>query len=144
MNNQESFSWTEESVQTLKDMYAAGSSGGDIARELNGPTRNAIMGKLFRLGINRKAMITEPSPQRRRRVKKVVWFTAMTVKSDFYKFKDPPALPEKASVSPVHFLELKANHCRFPLDNSLYCGIQVVHGKSWCPAHFRYCTTRRS
>jgi GcrA cell cycle regulator len=46
--------WTDESIQTLKRLYAAGKSGGDIAAELgSGITRNAVCGKIDRLGLTR-------------------------------------------------------------------------------------------
>jgi GcrA cell cycle regulator len=41
-------SWTDERTEILRTMWAAGSSGGDIARVL-GTTRNAVIGKVHRL-----------------------------------------------------------------------------------------------
>ena len=43
-------SWTDERVETLKKMWAEGQSASQIAKELGGVTRNAVIGKVHRLG----------------------------------------------------------------------------------------------
>ena len=42
-------SWTDERVETLKRMWAEGQSASQIAKELGGVTRNAVIGKVHRL-----------------------------------------------------------------------------------------------
>ncbi|QPH55323.1 GcrA family cell cycle regulator [Pontivivens ytuae] len=69
-------SWTDERVEILKQMWAEGKSASVIAKELGGVTRNAVIGKVHRLGLsNRTAAASstakpaaeapkpEPSPQ---------------------------------------------------------------------------------
>lgn len=54
-------SWTDERVETLKRMWAEGQSASQIAKELGGVTRNAVIGKVHRLGLsNRVAAGEEP------------------------------------------------------------------------------------
>jgi len=48
-------SWTEERVETLKRMWAEGQSASQIAKELGGVTRNAVIGKVHRLGLSNRA-----------------------------------------------------------------------------------------
>lgn len=48
-------SWTEERVETLKKMWAEGQSASQIAKELGGVTRNAVIGKVHRLGLSNRA-----------------------------------------------------------------------------------------
>ncbi|MCA8878756.1 MAG: GcrA cell cycle regulator [Rhodobacteraceae bacterium] len=48
-------SWTEERVETLKKMWADGQSASQIAKELGGVTRNAVIGKVHRLGLSNRA-----------------------------------------------------------------------------------------
>ncbi|SMX31836.1 GcrA family cell cycle regulator [Actibacterium lipolyticum] len=48
-------SWTEERVETLKKMWGEGQSASQIAKELGGVTRNAVIGKVHRLGLSNRA-----------------------------------------------------------------------------------------
>ncbi|WP_022707143.1 GcrA family cell cycle regulator [Paracoccus zeaxanthinifaciens] len=65
-------SWTDERVETLKRMWAEGQSASAIAKELGGVTRNAVIGKVHRLGLSNRnedeapaaaAPAPEPAPQ---------------------------------------------------------------------------------
>ena len=47
-------SWTEERVETLKRMWGEGQSASQIAKELGGVTRNAVIGKVHRLGLSNR------------------------------------------------------------------------------------------
>lgn len=44
-------SWSESRVERLKKLWAAGMSASEIAQELGGTSRNAVIGKLSRLGL---------------------------------------------------------------------------------------------
>jgi len=50
-------SWTEERIERLKKMWADGSTASQIADELGGVSRNAVIGKAHRLGLQ-----SRPSP----------------------------------------------------------------------------------
>lgn len=68
-------SWTDERVETLKRMWAEGQSASQIAKELGGVTRNAVIGKVHRLGLSNRvegeeqpaaapaAPVVEPAPE---------------------------------------------------------------------------------
>ncbi|GAB1379424.1 GcrA family cell cycle regulator [Pararhodobacter aggregans] len=45
-------SWTDERVELLKKMWAEGKSASQIAKELGSVTRNAVIGKVHRLGLS--------------------------------------------------------------------------------------------
>ena len=47
-------SWTDERVETLKSMWTDGKSASQIAKELGGVTRNAVIGKVHRLGLSNR------------------------------------------------------------------------------------------
>lgn len=47
-------SWTDERVETLKRMWGEGHSASQIAKELGGVTRNAVIGKVHRLGLSNR------------------------------------------------------------------------------------------
>ena len=48
-------SWTDERVELLKKMWGEGQSASQIAKELGGVTRNAVIGKVHRLGLSNRA-----------------------------------------------------------------------------------------
>lgn len=50
-------SWTDERIATLKKMWEGGSTASQIADELGGVSRNAVIGKAHRLGLK-----SRPSP----------------------------------------------------------------------------------
>ena len=47
-------SWTDERVEILKRMWGEGQSASVIAKELGGVTRNAVIGKVHRLGLSNR------------------------------------------------------------------------------------------
>ena len=47
-------SWTDERVEQLKKMWGEGPSASQIAKELGGVTRNAVIGKVHRLGLSNR------------------------------------------------------------------------------------------
>ena len=48
-------SWTDERVETLKRMWTEGQSASQIAKELGDVTRNAVIGKVHRLGLSNRS-----------------------------------------------------------------------------------------
>ena len=46
--------WTDDRVETLKRMWGEGASASQIAKELGGVTRNAVIGKVHRLGLSNR------------------------------------------------------------------------------------------
>ena len=50
-------SWTEERIDRLKAMWTKGATASQIAEELGGVSRNAVIGKAHRLGLE-----SRPSP----------------------------------------------------------------------------------
>ncbi len=59
-------SWTDERVELLKKMWVEGKSASQIAKELGSVTRNAVIGKVHRLGLSSRnsgeAPATESTP----------------------------------------------------------------------------------
>lgn len=46
--------WTDDRVEVLKKMWGEGKSASQIAKELGGVTRNAVIGKVHRLGLSNR------------------------------------------------------------------------------------------
>ncbi|NHQ75145.1 GcrA cell cycle regulator [Roseovarius gahaiensis] len=47
-------SWSDERVELLKKLWGEGQSASQIAKELGGVTRNAVIGKVHRLGLSNR------------------------------------------------------------------------------------------
>lgn len=54
-------SWTDERVSTLKKLWLDGLSASQIAKQLGGVTRNAVIGKVHRLGLSGRAAPSQPA-----------------------------------------------------------------------------------
>ena len=53
--------WTDERVETLKKLWGDGLSASQIAKQLGGVTRNAVIGKVHRLGLSGRAAPSRPA-----------------------------------------------------------------------------------
>ncbi|MDR3511883.1 MAG: GcrA family cell cycle regulator [Caulobacteraceae bacterium] len=53
--------WTDERVETLKKLWLDGLSASQIAKQLGGVTRNAVIGKVHRLGLSGRAAPSQPT-----------------------------------------------------------------------------------
>src|SRR5476651_2188975 len=58
---EQGMSWTDERVETLKKLWQEGHSASQIAKQLGGVTRNAVIGKVHRLGLSGRAAPSHPS-----------------------------------------------------------------------------------
>lgn len=88
-------SWTDERVEMLKRMWGEGQSASQIAKELGGVTRNAVIGKVHRLGLsNRTAAATKPETKEKPVPK------PETKPKSVAKPQDPPVLEEAEPAVP--------------------------------------------
>src|SRR6188474_2276263 len=61
-------SWTDERIATLTKMWESGATASQIADELGGVSRNAVIGKAHRLGLKARpspVKATAPKPKSR-------------------------------------------------------------------------------
>ncbi len=82
-------SWTDERVETLKKMWNEGQSASQIAKELGGVTRNAVIGKVHRLGLSNRNGILEKAIEEETKVADVPPAPAPE--------PEPAAIPEEPS-----------------------------------------------
>jgi GcrA cell cycle regulator len=87
-------SWTDERIATLKKMWEGGSTASQIAEELGGVSRNAVIGKAHRLGLK-----SRPSPVKANEKKKAPAKTKPAPKPVAKKTAKPAAKP--APVAPA-------------------------------------------
>ncbi|KEP71359.1 GcrA cell cycle regulator [Thioclava sp. BHET1] len=92
-------SWTDERVELLKKMWSEGQSASQIAKELGGVTRNAVIGKVHRLGLsNRAGGAAEPAkPEPKAKPEKVETKPARPAEP---KVEEKPAPAAAATAKP--------------------------------------------
>src|SRR5581483_8070971 len=61
--------WTDERVELLKKLWSDGLSASQIAAELGGITRNAVIGKVHRLGLSGRAKSPSSAAPRPRKAR---------------------------------------------------------------------------
>jgi GcrA cell cycle regulator len=144
-----SSTWTSERVERLKGCIGAGLSCSQIAAEI-GVSRNAVIGKLNRLGLSkpRVALGREPEPRRD------AWRPRLLTQHRI--LMELPAEPHPGetfvqSGPGCSLLELSPGNCRWPLsepgtEDFRFCGNSQVEGLPYCVGHARlaYKSTARA
>ena len=60
-------SWTEERIERLKAMWTKGATASQIAEELGGVSRNAVIGKAHRLGLESRPSPVKPGEEKEKK-----------------------------------------------------------------------------
>ena len=60
-------SWTDERIERLKKMWADGATASQIAEELGGVSRNAVIGKAHRLGLDARPSPVKPGEEKEKK-----------------------------------------------------------------------------
>lgn len=130
--------WDDERVDRLKEYWARGLSSGQIARALRGPTRNAVIGKVHRLGLSRRAPARKGgrtmSKTQHTAVRKMLTGEAPKPPAPPPPVKREPN-PDYRPVGRVSFADLEGHHCRWPVGDGealKFCGQPKVLGQSYC------------
>ena len=92
-------SWTEERIDRLKKMWQDGATASQIADELGGVSRNAVIGKAHRLGLEARPSPVKPGEEKEWPVAFVIDpklprdVTTITLSYTFFEVggKTPPA-----------------------------------------------------
>jgi GcrA cell cycle regulator len=154
--------WTEDRVELLKKLWADGLSASQIAGRLGGVTRNAVIGKVHRLGLAGRATTARSrTPRPRNRVShlplrptRVQYRTNgnAALKPVFMPVEQPmvaltvvPHVVQELSMPSalrVHLLDLRECMCRWPIgdpqdDSFHFCGRDKLAGISYCGDHAR-------
>lgn len=131
--------WSDEQVGLLKQLHATGASYSDMGSEL-GVGRNAIAGKLHRLGLTDDRPDRKPrTAPRRQKAKPEERFLRMTQKKEL----PPPAAEPEVHDTRKTIHELTSETCRWPLGDDMdpaklfYCGKRPLDGRSYCVEHAR-------
>jgi GcrA cell cycle regulator len=121
--------WTEDRVETLKALWNEGLSASQIAGRLGGVTRNAVIGKVHRLGLSGRAAPAKPKTVERR-APETVSVRAQSVPMD----------PATWGEGRLTVTTLGANQCKWPIGDPAsadfhFCGQGASGGKSYCAYH---------
>jgi GcrA cell cycle regulator len=145
-------SWTDERVETLKKLWSDGLSASQIAAALGGITRNAVIGKVHRLGLSGRAKSPaagEPRARKPRTHSAMLRVARPVVRGNnalAYEF-ETEAEPELIdNVIPLgqrrSLLELNEETCRWPIGDPgsaefFFCGGRSLAGLPYCSYHSR-------
>jgi len=121
--------WTEERTETLRTLRSDGHSAREISRAL-GITRNAVMGKIHRLGLSAAdPRFRQPAPAKARIPKP-------------RKRKEKPVKAVSPPPGGIPFLDGSDRYCRFPLwddntplDDKMICGAPPEPDTKYCATH---------
>jgi GcrA cell cycle regulator len=145
-------SWTDERVEMLKKLWADGLSASYIAGELGGITRNAVIGKVHRLGLAARAKSpASPGSRPRKPRAQILRVSRPALRGNaalaqVYEY-EPEAEPEIVdNVIPMGqrrtLLELTAQTCRWPIGDPgnpdfFFCGGRSLPDQPYCAHHSR-------
>jgi len=134
-------SWTEDRIQTLARLWQEGASASQIARSLGGVTRNAVIGKIHRLGLSGRAkpsppvaQLAKPKQERRPRSVRAASPPRCIVASIGAAPAGPPAMTGLATM-----VSVRRSQCRWPIGDPLaddfrLCGRPAERG-AYCAPH---------
>ena len=137
--------WTPERVEALKALADAGLSCSQIGRKL-GVSRNAVIGKLNRLGLARGRAPAAPRPPSQAanqpRLRRPTIMAQRQLLRAVYA-EAPAAVAEVAvTAERCSLLELAKGKCRWPISDPgaadfAFCGNVAVNGLPYCSGHAR-------
>ena len=160
-------SWTDERVEMLKKLWSDGLSASQIAAQLGGVSRNAVIGKVHRLKLSGRAKTPAsgapktkrtgstrtPAPRnsgygagRTTTVTRAVGATVMKREVGLETLAEADMRPIEDIVVPISrkltLIELTENTCKWPQGDPLsddfhFCGHQSEDDSPYCKYHAR-------
>ena len=154
--------WTDERVELLKKLWTDGLSASQIAAELGNVTRNAVIGKVHRLGLSGRAKDAKPvastaaarprkatrapsapaplppQPHTNNVVIAPIALQPVTQEPSVY-VEDDLAVPVSERVT---IMDLRESMCRWPMGDPTkpefrFCGARSITGLPYCTHHAR-------
>ena len=149
--------WTDDRVALLRRLWEDGQSASKIAAQLGGVTRNAVIGKVHRLGLAGRARGVEETPVAAVPAAKTIEIeTAIAVVETQApepvailshrpapEFTPPVPAPEPVALQVsqrVTIMDLRESMCRWPLGDPTtpefrFCGARSITGLPYCTHH---------
>jgi GcrA cell cycle regulator len=144
--------WNDERVELLKKLWADGLSASQIAAELGGITRNAVIGKVHRLGLSGRAKSpssSAPRPRKARSPSHMMRVSRPSMRGNTALAYDYDVDPEPEVIENIipigqrrTLLELNEETCRWPIGDPatsdfFFCGGKPIVGLPYCGYHSR-------
>ncbi len=143
-------SWTDERVELLRKLWQDGLSASQIAAELGGVTRNAVIGKVHRLGLSGRGQPTSSIKRQRRthasgpRRTRTMTVGNLALKQDVDALPDAIPHLRRNVVVPIpkrlSILQLSESTCKWPLgdpgqEDFHFCGHDSLESGPYCEYH---------
>ena len=137
--------WNEANTAELRTRWLAGESGELIAEHLGAPSRSAVIGKAWRMGLAERATYQrKPYAPRPKRQSPRIKPKATSSPLSFLR-EAPTDLPpaDVADIPRVSLMDLENHHCRWVCadhsnnETAQYCGAQKMTGLPYCENHAR-------
>jgi len=146
--------WSHKRVEQLKKLWEAGLSASQIAAELGNVSRNAVIGKVHRLGLSGRAKTLSTAAPRRREAHLAQHMMCVTCPiargntalAQAFEGEVEPDPVTSDNVVPMSkrlsLLELNEATCRWPIGDPsspdfFFCGCKVLAGLPYCARHAR-------
>lgn len=143
--------WTDERVERLRRLWEDGLSASQIAAQIGGVSRNAVIGKVHRLGLSGRVKPADAAGAGRRKAAREpeaaapVEAEAAPVPAPALVFPEtvapaPAAACAITASSRVTIMDLRESMCRWPLGDPTspdfhYCGDRSITGLPYCTHH---------
>ncbi len=135
--------WNDERVELLKRFWAEGLSASQIASKMGGVTRNAVIGKVHRLGLSGRAAPAKPQRGCDHVSEVVEPAPAVFARKATHSIIDEPEFVAPVILSTgdmTTVATLKGNMCKWPIgdpakDDFHFCGQSAPTGKPYCAYH---------
>lgn len=141
--------WTDDQVKDLKTLAGKGHSCSQIAAVLSRKyvfvTRNAVIGKAHRMGIELPGPVGGRHKTRQKRIRRLPTKRPVSALSLWQTLScGPLPSPQETDIARVSFADLEHGMCRWiPGDpagrsssDKQYCGLETIPGKPYCKGHF--------
>jgi len=156
-------SWTDERIEQLKKLWADGLSASQIANQIGGVSRNAVIGKVHRLKLSSRGR-TPTTPSRPKKPAKTaitgrvplrpaptrgpiaVGATALAIDPFAEAAVQPIVRPAVEVIAPpsrqLKLIELTERTCKWPIGDPLheefhFCGNDTAETGPYCGYHAR-------
>ena len=135
-------SWTDEKVAKLKELWGSGKTASQIAEIIGGVSRNAVIGKSFRLNLSAKIK-TRKATSNQNFDKSVEIKNINSKRGRKSKFKSLIIEKDFEPENPKQLEELDENSCKWPVGhpdekNFYFCGRSSLKDFSYCKLHLLY------